>query len=276
MMFQQAGERTLMICRHAFGGFGSALLVTVLLISSPFSLSDASAQDRRTQHFRTIAQPEMRAPAPIETVAAAPAPAPAVDMSTPFGAALSACDKAQQEDGQYGLPGLKGEIALDRCYRGRRQLVCRFDAFAAEGKALMDEFTRIVEERYPDVGNIEGICKIGFDALVRDLAGTVEFNKRFSSARAEYDARTGCAGKVKQSIQDLALTDLVQGQEVQKSMTEAVDQEIARVSMVQEQVSGLAGNLQASQKAIAALQKLHRAMCLNSNPTPAQSQAAVQ
>lgn len=265
-----------MICRHAFSGFGSAVLVTGLLMSS---LSTASAQDRQDRrHFRTIAPPEVRITVPVETVAAAaPAAAvPAVDMSTPFGAALSTCDKAQQEDAQYGLPGQKGEIALDRCYRGRRQLACRFDAFVAEGKALTDEFTRIVEERYPEVGNIEGICKIGFDALVRDLAGTVEFNKRFSSARAEYDARTGCATKVKQSIQDLALTDLVQGQDVQKSMAEAVDQEIARVSVVQEQVSGLAGNLQASQKAIAALQKIHRAMCLNSTPTPVQSQASVQ
>jgi hypothetical protein len=265
-----------MICRHAFNGFGSAVLVTGLLMSSLSIASAQDRQDRRQQHFRTIA-PEVRISAPIETVAAAaPAAVPAVDMSTPFGAALSACDKAQQEDAQYGLPGQKGEIALDRCYRGRRQLACRFDAFAAEGKALTDEFTRIVEERYPDVGSIEGICKIGFDALVRDLAGTVEFNKRFSSARAEYDARTGCASKVKQSIQDLALTDLVQGQDVQKSMAEAVDQEIARVAVVQEQVSGLAGNLQASQKAIAALQKIHRAMCLNSTPTPAQSQASVQ
>ena len=143
---------------------------------------------------------------------------------------------------------------LDRCYRGRRQLACRFEAISAEGKSLTEEFTRIVEEHYPEIGNVEGICKISFDSLAKDFAGTAEFNKRFNATRSEFDARTTCANKVKQAIQDLALADLAQGTEVQKSMVEAVDQEISKVSAVQEQVAGLAGKLQSSQKAIAVLQ----------------------
>ena len=243
---------------QVFSAVGGALLVTALLFSS----GDALAQDRRGAPVRTAPQSE--------------APNPLIDAASPFGTALATCDKGQEEDNHYALPGSKGEIVLDRCYRGRRQLACRFDAISTEGKSLMEEFTRIVEEHYPEIGNVEGICKISFESLAKDFAGTAEFNKRFGAARSEFDARTTCANKVKQAIQDLALADLAQGTEVQKSMVEAVDKEISKVSALQEQVSGLAGKLQASQKAIAVLQRIHRAMCLNSNPTPAPSQSSVQ
>jgi hypothetical protein len=243
---------------QVFSAVSGALFAAALLFSS----GDALAQDRRGQPLRTVPQAE--------------APNPLIDAASPFGAALSACDKGQEEDNHYALPGAKGEIVLDRCYRGRRQLACRFEAISTEGKSLMDEFTRIVEEHYPEIGNVEGICKISFESLAKDFAGTAEFNKRFGAARSEYDARTTCANKVKQSVQELALADLAQGSEVQKSMVEALDQEINKVSAVQEQVAGLAGKLQASQKAIAVLQRIHRAMCLNSTPTPAPSQSSVQ
>ena len=131
---------------------------------------------------------------------------------------------------------------------------------------MTDEFTRIVDQRYPEVTNLEEICKIDFEALVNDSAGSTEFAKRFASARSEYEARTGCANKVKQSIQDVTLPDLVQAPEVIKSLIEAVDREINRVSVVQEQVSGLAAKIDSSYKSIAVLQKIHRAMCLKSKP----------
>jgi len=193
------------------------------------------------------------------------------DSAAPFGAALAACDTAHQGEPQYSLPGQKAEIVLDRCYRGRDQLACRFNGVSAEGKALMEQFTRIVEERYPEIANVEGLCKIKFESLVKDLAGTVEFAKRFASARSEFDARTACASKVKQSIEAFAVADLVHGQQVQRSITEAVDGDINRVSAVQEQVSALATKLEASQKAIVALQKIHRAMCAETDPTLTQA-----
>ena len=55
-------------------------------------------------------------------------------------------DKVQQDE--FVLPGLKGEIKLDRCYRGREHFVCRYDALLTEGKSLIEEFTRIVDEHY--------------------------------------------------------------------------------------------------------------------------------
>ena len=249
--------------RHLAGSFAFAALALLFLLMFDFS-SGASAQSRRDRERERDRDntPAAEAPAPVKPAAKTPQ----IDPNSPFGTALASCDKDQNEDLQLALPGLKGEVKLDRCYRGRKQLVCRFDAVLAEGKSLTDEFSRIVQERYPEVTSLDDICKISFDALVKDFTGTAEFGKRFSAARSEYDARTGCATKIKQAIQDVTLPDLVQAPEVLKSVIEAVDQEVSRVSVVQDQVSGLAAKIDASQKSIAVLQKIHRAMCLKSKP----------
>jgi hypothetical protein len=128
-----------------------------------------------------------------------PPPQPAVgskvDTASTLGKALSSCDKVPED--QFVLPGLKGEIKLDHCYRGREHFVCRYDALLTEGKSLIDEFTRIVDEHYQDVGNVEGVCKISWDTLGKDSMGAAEFTKRFAAARSEYDTHTACANKVK-------------------------------------------------------------------------------
>jgi len=254
--------------RHYATRLGSTLTVfTYVSMALLFSSDGASAQNRRSGY-----KAQAFAPAPV----AVPAPQaeapkqvklPQIDPASPFGSALASCDKGiNEQDSQFGLPGLKGEVKLDRCYRGRQQMVCRFDAVLAEGKSLADEFTRVVEQRYPEVTNLEEICKIDFEALIKDSTETEKFSKRFAAERSEYEARAGCATNVKQSIQDVTLPDLVQAPEVIKSLIDAVDQEVNRVSVVQEQVSGLAAKIDASQKSIAVLQKIHRAMCLKSKP----------
>jgi hypothetical protein len=246
--------------RHLSGSFAFAALALLFLLLLDFS-SGASAQSRRDRERERERDRDNTPAVEVSTPIKPAAKPPAIDPNSPFGTALASCDKDQNEDVQLALPGLKGEVKLDRCYRGRKQLVCRFDAVLAEGKSLTEEFSRIVQERYPEVTSLDDICKISFDALVKDFTGTTEFAKRFSAARSEYDARTGCANKVKQAIQDVTLPDLVQAPEVLKSVIEAVDQEITRASVVQEQVSGLASKIDASQKSIAVLQKIHRAMC---------------
>jgi hypothetical protein len=271
--------------------FGLACLGLAVLPLVQISSGDAWAQSRR-QRERALErereqeneqraaerarQRDEAAGARRTTESGTPAPATPVpvDASTPFGSALAACEKTQQEEPQFVLPGLKGEIKLDRCYRGRRHLACRFDTVANEGNALIQEFTRIVEQRYQDVTNIEGICKLDFDALVKDMGGTVEFTKRFVAARSEYDARTACANKVKQSIKDVTLPELVQAPEVLKSMMDTIDADITKVSAVHEQTTSLATKIDASQKSIAVLQKIHRAMCMKAKPDETKDKAA--
>jgi hypothetical protein len=181
------------------------------------------------------------------------------DTASTLGKALSSCDKVQQDE--FVLPGLKGEIKLDRCYRGREHFVCRYDALLTEGKSLIEEFTRIVDEHYQDVGNVEGVCKISWDTLGKDSAGAAEFTKRFAAARSEYETHTACANKVKQSIREVTLPDLTQAPDLLKSITESIDSDITRSSSVQEQVAALAVKMEASQKAIGLIQKIHRSIC---------------
>jgi hypothetical protein len=192
-----------------------------------------------------------------------------ISESSPFGIGLGSCDKAQDDNVEFALPGLKGEIKLDRCYRGRQHLACRFDKIMLEGNSMIEGFTRIVDEKYPELGNVESICKIDLDKLAKDFEGTVEFAKHFTAVRTEYDARISCANKVKQSIRDVTLPDLAQAAEVLKSMIEAIEQDVSKVSAVQEHVVALSAKMEVSQKSLAVLQKLHRAICFSSKAQPA-------
>jgi hypothetical protein len=197
-----------------------------------------------------------------------PPPPPAVtskvDTTSTLGKALASCDKVQED--QFVLPGLKGEIKLDHCYRGREHFICRYDALLAEGKSLIDEFTRIVDEHYQDVGNVEGVCKISAETLGKDSMGAAEFSRRFAAARSEYETHTACANKVKQAIREVTLPDLTQAPDLLKSITDSIDSDITRTSSVQEQVAALAVKMESSQKAIGLIQKIHRSICPKAGP----------
>jgi len=45
---------------------------------------------------------------------------PTIELTSPLGQALASCDKDTASQETFGLPGLKGEVTLDRCYKGHR------------------------------------------------------------------------------------------------------------------------------------------------------------
>jgi hypothetical protein len=55
---------------------------------------------------------------------------PAIDKTSVLGQALAACNQEVAVQDTFTLPGLKGEVTLDRCYKGRAHLVCVFAALA--------------------------------------------------------------------------------------------------------------------------------------------------
>ena len=57
------------------------------------------------------------------------------------------------------------------------------------------------------------------------------------------------------------MPDLTQAPDLLKSITESIDSDITRSSSVQEQVAALAVKMEASQKAIGLIQKIHRSIC---------------
>jgi len=199
--------------------------------------------------------------APPEAKPVIPA-TPAVDPASPLGQALASCDKISAEPGLFALPGLKGDIALDRCYKGRDHLVCISDALISEAKSLMDSYTKIVDAKYPEINSVDGICKLKREALASDITGAEDFTKRFAALKSQYESDAKCSANVKQAFRDVVLTDMAQPPDILKSMNDSIEGDINRVSQVENQVVDLAEKIQAATKAMKTIDKIHRTMCL--------------
>jgi hypothetical protein len=236
----------------------SLILLALLLTPAWPGLGSGAgwAKDRREVIIPAVGQPVPPDPAPV---AALPAREPAAGV---LGAALSACDKDSESQEALTLPGAKGEVKLDRCYHGRDHLVCSFNALLKEAKSLIDDYGKIVEARYPEVGNVEGVCGIKPDNLASDLQNATDFTNRFKALKAEYDARSSCANKIGQSLKDVTLPDMAQAPGILKSMIDSVEGDVKGVSVVQAKVVELAEKIDSSQKAMVTIRKIHRTMCL--------------
>jgi hypothetical protein len=192
---------------------------------------------------------------------------PAIDATSPLGQALASCDKDAADQETFALPGLKGEVTLDRCYKGHGHLICVFDALIAEAKSLTDSYTPIVDAKYPDFNSVENICQIKPDTLASHMAGAEDFTKRFAVLKSKYESAAKCATNVKQAFRDVVLSDMTQPPEILKSMTETIEVDVTRVSDVENQTVDLAGKVEASKKAMKTIEKIHRAMCVKDNTT---------
>ena len=162
----------------------------------------------------------------------------------------------------FALPGLKGEVILDHCYKGRDHLVCVFNALISESKSLINSYTKIVDAKYPEYNSVDNICKLKRDSLLSDITGAEDFTKRFAVLRSQYKSSSKCAVSIKQAFQNVVLTDMSQPPELLKSMNDSVDGDINRVSEAEKQVVDLAEKMQASTKSMKTIDKIHRTMCL--------------
>jgi hypothetical protein len=188
-------------------------------------------------------------------------PNAALDHTSGFGQALAACDKTATVQDTFALPGLKGEVTLDRCYKGRAHLICVFTALSTEAKSLTQSYTKIVEAKYPELNGVDGICQLNPESLASDIAGSEDFTKRFVILKSQYESASKCAANVKQAFKDVVLADMTQPPEILKSMTDSIEGDIAKISEVQSQISELAIKMELSKKAMKTLTKIHRAMC---------------
>ena len=189
-------------------------------------------------------------------------PTPAIDPASALGQALASCNKISELQESFSLPGLKGEVILDHCYKGRNHLVCVFNALISELKSLIDSYTKIVDAKYPEYSSVDNICKLKRDSLLSDITGAEDFTKRFAVLRSQYESSSKCAVSIKQAFQNVVLTDMSQPPELLKSMNDSVDGDINRVSEAEKQVVDLAEKMQASTKSMKTIDKIHRTMCL--------------
>ena len=187
---------------------------------------------------------------------------PTIEPTSPLGQALASCDKDAAVQETFALPGLKGEVTLDHCYKGHGQLICVFDALIAEAKSLTASYMPIVDAKYPDFNTVENICQIKPDTLASHMAGAEDFTKRFAVLKSKYESASKCAINVKQAFRDVVLSDMTQPPELLKSMTESIEGDVTRVSDVENQAVDLAAKVEAAKKAMKTIEKIHRAMCV--------------
>ena len=206
------------------------------------------------------AQEIRQAPRPLR-----PAPPPVVERTGgALGMALASCDKDSQS-ADLILPGANGDLKLDRCYRGRDHLVCSFNALLKEARSLLEDYQKIIDAGYLQLGNVDDICSVKPDSLIADMQNATVFAGRFKALTAEYNARIGCANKIDQSLNDVALRDMTQASKVLKSMIDAIQGDVSKVSIEEAKVAEFAEKIVNSQKAMVAIQKIHRSLCLR-NP----------
>ncbi len=256
--------------------------LTMLALSPVFWSGVGWAQERPVgwTQVRPVAQ-RPPAPAPRRVPGPLPDSAPvALTVSEPtggaLGTALASCDKGSESSESLILPGPKGEVKLDRCYRGRDHLVCSFNALLTEAKSLIEDYGKIVEARYPDVSNVDGVCSMKPDNLTTDLQQATDFANRFRALKAEYSVRTNCASKIGQSLKDVTLRDMAQAPEILKSMIDSIEGDVKGIAVAQAKVMDLAEKIDSSQKAITTIRMIHRTMCLKDQRVVASKDRASQ
>jgi hypothetical protein len=204
----------------------------------------------------------------------APDPLPAREPTGALATSLAACDKEAPSPDSLILPGAKGDLKLDRCYRGRDQFVCSFNSLLKEAKSLLEDYRKIVEARYPEVGNVRDVCNIKPDNLAVDMQNATEFANRFRILKAEYDARMNCANKIGQSLKDVTLPDMAQAPGILKSMIDAIEGDVKGVSVEEAKVVELAQRIDTSRKAMVTIRKIHHSICLQEQRPPSQEDRA--
>ena len=237
-------------------GFGLSILITLCALAPELWSSDAWGQQRRTP----LSTPVAVEPLSPRTAAVG---LPNTDPNSALGSALVACDKESDRSEPFSLPGAKGEVKLDRCYRGRGSHICSNNALLKEGRSLLQDYAKIIEAAYPDLSNVNGVCGIIPAALSTDVQNAAEFTNRFKALSAEYAARSTCATRISQSLREVVLPDMAQASEMIKSMIESIEGDSKDLTVVQAQVVELAGKMDASQKAMVTIGKIHQAMCFN-------------
>jgi hypothetical protein len=239
-----------------------ALMALLFLSVGAIALVSDTASAQQQQHLQVGgAAPRINPPERTDTTTVTP-PNPATDKTLALGQALAACNQGEAVQEAFALPGLKGDVTLDRCYKGRTHLVCVFTALSAEAKSLTSAYRKIVDAKYPDLTTVDGICRLNPDSVTSDIAGSEEFTKRFAVLKSQYETATKCAINVEQALKDVTLANMTKAPEIIRSMTDSLDGDVTKISKVQEQISGLAEQMELSKKAMKTIKKIYHAICL--------------
>jgi hypothetical protein len=252
--------------RFAVTALMYALLPTGLWSSIGWAQEPAPQEGKPPDTMQT--EPKRLSRAPAAKLPSSPKPTRAVVPRTDtmsgeaLATALASCDKRSGSSEPLTLPGAKGKIKLDRCYRGRDHLVCSFNALLTEAKALFNDYSKIVEIDYPNIENIAAVCGIKPDDLAANLNNASAFDARFKILKNEYALRANCGSRVEQSLRDVNLPNMVRGPDILKSIVDSMQTEMKDVVAVQKQVVEFAEKIDAARKAMITIQEIHPSICM--------------
>jgi tetratricopeptide (TPR) repeat protein len=160
------------------------------------------------------------------------------------------------------LPGgAKGEVELNRCYRGREHLSCIIGALLAEANSIKEDYAEIVSADYPNLKTLEAVCQITPDRLAEHAKALQTFRERWALLRKEYAARLECTNSVEDSVRTMSLADMSYGADLVKSMVESFRNELSQVSLAEKDVLNLDDQMSAAQKAIEDISQLRAGVC---------------
>jgi hypothetical protein len=139
-------ERAIVCDLHGYPKHIASLALLFISIGAIALVSDtASAQQQQRLQVRPAATainpPQQTNTTPDTTPVPLALPGPTDDKISVLGQALAACNQDTAKEA-FTLPGLKGEVTLDRCYKGRAHLICVFTALGTEAKSLTGTYIR--------------------------------------------------------------------------------------------------------------------------------------
>jgi tetratricopeptide (TPR) repeat protein len=159
------------------------------------------------------------------------------------------------------LPGAKGAIELNKCYRGREHLSCIVAALLTEANSIKQDYADIVSVDYPNLKTLDSICQIAPEGLVEHSKALQTFRERWALLRKEYAARLECTNSVEDALRNMSLADMSYGADLVKSMVASFRDELTQVSMAQKDVLNLDGQMDAAAKAIENIIQIRGGLC---------------
>ena len=99
------------------------------------------------------------------------------------------------------LPGAKGTIELNRCYRGRDHRSCIVTALVAEANSIKQDYAEIVSAAdYPELKALDSQCQLSADRVEEHYKAIQTFQSRWALLRREYAAQLDCNNSVEDAL----------------------------------------------------------------------------
>jgi hypothetical protein len=228
-----------------------------LFPNGSFVQTAGAQQVRQSRQIQQVQQVQAQQPQRQRQI---PVVRPTTATPVESGSPTASCDQQFQRT-DLVLPGPKGPIKLDSCYRGREHFICSVNAIIAESQKLRSEYEKIVQMNYPSFKTIDPVCKLSTESVTTDIKLVADFFPRFRAVKSAFDRQANCAVTMGRTIKELNLSTMANGAEIVRSMMDAIDGDMKQVPDERQNSADLSETIEAARKSLDSIEKLHAAMC---------------